>query len=95
MYLHNGNLEMEQQFVFWDHDWGEGILRFRLPNLNSFTVEKGMSLQTVASEQHMEHLFRPNLSTLAQQELGTLWNLLAWLILRQSIRDEMAWKIGN
>ena len=58
--------------LLWDHDWGEGQLRFELPNLYSFTQQSDISVQAAANEHNLERMFRPNLSILAQQELSQL-----------------------
>lgn len=83
-----------QMISLWDHDWGQGCLKMRLPNLFSFARDTGITLSKAKGElaTDMLRLFRPNLSITAQEELQNLCQWLLGMNLQQGCNDRIIWR---
>lgn len=76
----------------WDHNWGAGLMKHKLPNLYSFTMDSNIILSQALHDRRMLHLFRPNLSIEARQELSILQAELVQINLQLDVRDDIIWR---
>lgn len=63
-------------YLFWNHDWGRGVLKFRFEILFTYTLNENVTLAETSEMTQLQQLFRSNMSPEAHEQLEMLQQVM-------------------